>query len=59
MKKTVTDPKVFEDLKREVKMGKGRVEITYTNKKGQIVAHESLDAKTYKKSYPKEERIKP
>lgn len=52
--KTITDPKT--DLKRKVKIDKGRVEITYTNKKGQIVAHESLDKKTYEKNYPKEEK---
>lgn len=41
--------------KKVTKKG-NRVEIIYTNDKGKVVAHESLDLKTYEKNYPKEDK---
>lgn len=47
------DPKT--DLKKKVKRSDGRVFITYTNPKGEIVAQEDLEEKVYDKNYPKDD----
>lgn len=42
-------------MNRKVIKKNDRVEIVYTDDKGKIVAHESIDLKTYEKNYKETE----